>query len=258
MIDIYDQFVWANADDKHDPEKVLEQIHAYCNPRKNEVLESHRFWCLRLEDFPLFEHFLTELRKKAETCNFGETDRMIRDKIVFSASGKLQELLRREDKLDLPKCLQICRAFEQSNKHVQEIRRDRTSTEVVNKVDNHKQKSQKNNHKGAKPKKPNVSKPMKQKIKCHFCGYSHEKGKEKCPAWGEKCNNCSGRNHFKSCCKKVNSLEKQQEDSSGSEEEFWLHYINGTVNSKVKAKMLVNNCEVQFQIDTGAEINTIQ
>lgn len=43
---------------------------------------------------------------------------MIRDKIVFSANGKLQELLLREEKLDLEKCIQICRAYEQSNKHV--------------------------------------------------------------------------------------------------------------------------------------------
>ena len=47
---------------------------------------------------------------------------MMRDKTVFSVTGKLQELLLQEDKLDLQKCIKICRAFEQSNKHVQEIR----------------------------------------------------------------------------------------------------------------------------------------
>ena len=45
--------------------------------------------------------FLTELYARAETCNFQEKERMIRDKIVFSTQGKLQELLLRESDLDL-------------------------------------------------------------------------------------------------------------------------------------------------------------
>jgi hypothetical protein len=41
---------------------------------------------------------------------FDNKDRMIRDKIVFTVQGKLQELLLREDKLSLDKAIQICRA----------------------------------------------------------------------------------------------------------------------------------------------------
>ena len=44
---------------------------------------------------------------------------------------------------------------------------------------------------------------------------------------------------------------------SGSEDEFWLQCITSGMKSKVKAKMIVNDLEVDFQIDTGAEINTI-
>jgi hypothetical protein len=49
--------------------------------------------------------------------NFDNKDRMIGDKIGFTVQGKLQELLLREDKLSLDKAIQICRAYEQSNKH---------------------------------------------------------------------------------------------------------------------------------------------
>ena len=147
VIEIYDQFEWDSPDDKDDPEKVYRNIEKYCNPRKNEVLESHRFWNCKLEHFPSFEHFLTELRKLVESCNFTEKDRMIRDKIVFSTSGKLQELLLREDKLELVKCIKIARAYEQSNKHVKELR-DSTSAQKINKITRSKlsdkqQKSQK-------------------------------------------------------------------------------------------------------------------
>ena len=47
---------------------------------------------------------------------------MLRDKIVLTVTGKLQELLLREDGLTLEKALKICRAFDQSNKHVKELR----------------------------------------------------------------------------------------------------------------------------------------
>jgi len=248
VIDIYDQFVWTNDDDKNDPDKVLQQIEAYCNPRKNEVLETHRFWCVKFDDFTSFEHFLTEVRRRAESCNFQEKDRMIRDKIVLSTSGKLQELLLREEKLELDKCLQICRAYEQSNRHVQEIRQDKVP-DSVNKVDNAKPRS----HAGASG--TGMARP---KLKCTFCGLLHERSKEKCPAWGKKCNNCGVRNHFKSCCRKVQTVEQNDKPEEATEEEFWLNYIDSSINSKAKAKMIVNDCDVNFHIDTGAQVNTIQ
>ena len=52
---------------------------------------------------------------------------MIRDKNIFSTSGKLQELLLIEDKLELEKSIKIARAYEQSNKHVKELRDSTTA-----------------------------------------------------------------------------------------------------------------------------------
>lgn len=49
---------------------------------------------------------------------------MIRDKIVFSTSGKMQQLLLREDELDLRKAIKICQSYEQVNKHIQEMKGD--------------------------------------------------------------------------------------------------------------------------------------
>ena len=72
------------------PDKLFEKLEGYCNPRKNEVLESHRFWNVQYQE--PFDNFLTELRTRASSCNFDNKDRMIRDKIVFTVQGKLQEL----------------------------------------------------------------------------------------------------------------------------------------------------------------------
>ena len=86
------------------------KLEEYCNPQENEVLQSFRFWNIPFHE--PFDVFLTELYSRAASCNFKEKERMIRDKIVFSVSGKLQELLLRESNLGLKKAKEICRAFE--------------------------------------------------------------------------------------------------------------------------------------------------
>ena len=105
---------------------------------------------------------------------------------------------------------------------------------------------------GKSTKRPGVT-PIKQKS-CIFCGYNHEMQKEKCPAWGKVCSACKGRNHFKARCKKVHSLERENSDS---DDDYWLASVKGRISDKVMANMIINDCEIKFQIDTGAQVNTI-
>ena len=110
---------------------------------------------------------------------------------------------------------------------------DRTKYgDSVNKVDNAKPRSQ------AGASGTGLVRP---KLKCGFCGLFHERSKEKCPAWGKKCNNCGVKNHFKSCCKKVQTVDQNDKPEEATEEEFWLNYIDSSINSKAKAKMIVND-----------------
>ena len=52
---------------------------------------------------PLIIFLITELRIKVASCYFKEEDRMIRDKSVSSCTGKMKQLLLRDDDLDLKK-----------------------------------------------------------------------------------------------------------------------------------------------------------
>ena len=101
VLEVYDTFIWTDDGDKDKPDKVLEALERYCNPRDNEVIESHRFWNIPYQE--PFDKFLTELKTRAAAGNFLEKDRMLRDQIVFTVTGKLQELLPREDNLTLDK-----------------------------------------------------------------------------------------------------------------------------------------------------------
>ena len=120
VLEVSDNIMGENAKDKHKPDKVLEALEHYCNPRDNEVLESHSFLNTPYQE--PFDKFLTELKTRAASCNFQEKDRMMTDKIAFTVTGKLQELPPRMDGLTLDKAVKVCRAYEQSTKHVKEFR----------------------------------------------------------------------------------------------------------------------------------------
>ena len=69
-----------------------------------------------------FTSFLTDLRPRANLCNFGDMkDRKLRDKIVLSVTDKVQELPLREKALDLQKAVDVCRAHELTSKQTKEM-----------------------------------------------------------------------------------------------------------------------------------------
>ena len=42
--DIFRNFEWADGESKEDYKTVLKKLRAYCEPRKNQVYERHKFW----------------------------------------------------------------------------------------------------------------------------------------------------------------------------------------------------------------------
>ena len=65
---------------------------------------------------------------------------MMRDKIVFTVTGKLQELLLRVDGLTLEKAVKVCRAYEQSTKQVKEFKDNSNPSNSATKVNKVAQK----------------------------------------------------------------------------------------------------------------------
>lgn len=67
------------------------------------------------------------------------------------------------------------------------------------------------------------------------------------------------KNHFQSQCQKVNVLELEHCDSFDSDVS-WLNTIENRKEKKenISALMMVNDCEIRFQLDSGADVNTIQ
>ena len=50
--------------------KILEKFEGFCNPRKNITMLRHKFFTYRQSEGRKFFHFVTELRKLSDECEF--------------------------------------------------------------------------------------------------------------------------------------------------------------------------------------------
>ena len=96
---------------------ILTVLETYCVPRKNITYERYVVRMTIQEDCS-FDIFVTDLRRKAEYCNFRAIkDSLIRDQIVVGITDpKLRERLLHKMDLTLEKAIKLCRITEQSQK----------------------------------------------------------------------------------------------------------------------------------------------
>lgn len=97
--------------------------------------------------------------------------------------------------------------------------------------------------------------------KCKRCNYSHG-FRDNCPAYGKTCNTCSKPNHFSSVCRQrnINSIE-----FSENNQEFYIGAIERNVTSETNdvvctrwiESVRINKQNVEFKVDTGAEMNVL-
>ncbi|KAL5008722.1 hypothetical protein ScPMuIL_014303 [Solemya velum] len=257
-----------DPDDNPDKfEAVLAQFRAYCNPRKNTVIERYKFWMCSQRDGETFDQFVTELRTRAKNCEFGtQTDPMIRDRIIFGINDdRLRERLLR-DSADpaLSRVIELCRAAEASKKQLQSLQ---TQSQVP--VDSVRVKStprgaQKYSETQKTQRHSEHTRP-KERIDCKYCGYTHLP--RRCPAYGKKCGSCHRKNHFAKMCpslpKNVSAIHACDSDESDYDLEVDTLFIGELSSDQTRtnkawfATLGVNGHDVSFKLDTGAEANIV-
>ena len=155
----------------------------------------------------------------------------------------------RENPLSLNRAIQLCRSFDASHAQSNQMRTAASSSDNVNQID--LKRRQILNRKSDTSVKQATMIPIIND--CRFCGRSHKRLKANCPAFGRTCNKCGGMNHFsKKSRTNLHALhEKSCEQATDTE------YLNAMKNckSKLTALLKINDCEVRFQLDTGARIS---
>ena len=173
FISVYNHFEWSSEGDKDRPDKILEKLEEeYGAPKGNVVVNACRFWNARWKE--PFDAYLTELRTMAALCEYDDVERIIRDKIVFSASGKLQELLLLDTNLTLGIAIDICRAFEMTHRQVKEMNPDSMIEKVNVSKTAREYRKQKLRYDG------NTDPENKATKECDYCGYKHWPGRDNC------------------------------------------------------------------------------
>ena len=137
--DVFNTFTYAPAVGNVPAESpdhydiVLRKFEPYSVPRKNTVYESYTFNTREQEEGETIDSFLTALRLKAATCEFGTLlDSMIRD-------HHLKEKMLRDPGLTQDTAITICRAAETAQRQIKVL--TSVDSETVNYVNRFKQQN---------------------------------------------------------------------------------------------------------------------
>ncbi|XP_028158694.1 uncharacterized protein LOC114351613, partial [Ostrinia furnacalis] len=230
--DVYEQF----GDERPKSVKVLlEKFDLFFLPKKNLMIERHRFFTRNQLENESVEQYVFELNKLAATCELKDLkDELIKDRLICGLrEDALRERLLRESELTLKKALDICRIAEMSRAQAGKIKteqedggyQERNVHQIEEEIHMVQQRGRRASYNGqvcpcqaASGARARTAQSQGNKIrpamtssdsnrqpyravrtstsKCKYCGLSHENDKVRCPAYGQRCNKCNKPNHF--------------------------------------------------------------
>lgn len=250
---VYNTFVFTEDEtDKFDV--VMEKFEQYCTQRKNETYEGYVFRNRLQKESESIEQYVTDLRLKSQTCNFGTLcDSLIRDQIVVGVQdNKVRLYLLKETDLTLEKAIKMCQASESAKAQIKTFSKENETVEV-DAVQRTKPKVTYAKKKEARPKQESGN--------CERCGMKH--APKQCPAFGKECRKCGGKNHFAKCCFSKKRVQLGVKESDSDEEDdtaFFVDAIEGeqSVSSDEWIACLnVNGTDISLKLDTGAQVNIL-
>ncbi|XP_038075576.1 uncharacterized protein K02A2.6-like [Patiria miniata] len=202
-------------------------------------------------------------------------DSLVKDRLVCGIVANVtRERLLREEDLTLEKAVKICKAAELVKERSKELQSTTPTVHAVQKNPSAKPKPQGANRKPqatAKPQNAPKGKPSRWKPRndqqqqtsdkhhCRRCDNWHVSGK--CPAYGETCAYCRGKNHFAKCCFKKRAQGQVHTVDNDEYTDFFLDTI--TVDSvKTQANdwifpLAMNGTIIPVKLDTGAQVNIL-
>ncbi|KAG6795129.1 hypothetical protein HZU73_09579 [Apis mellifera caucasica] len=208
-----EKIVSTNLKERDDINILLAKLDKYFCPSKNEVIERYNFFNSRKKKDESIETYITQLKSKAKTCNFGKmTDSLIRDKIIMEINDKhLRTKIFNTENLNLLILIQIFNEHQnlqkkkEENKTKNDTKNDNASfknTPKIVKNFDEKTKSSNNNEKSIN---------IQNKRNCKKCNQRHPM--KACPAWGLKCEKCGIYNHYTNCCPTQFNEKKKQKSN---------------------------------------------
>ena len=269
---IHNGLPFRNPEEKKDFKIILKLWKEYCVGRTNLTYERYKFNTCAQGRGEGMEQFYVRLRSLASSCEFDKlADDFIKDRIVVGIiDDTVRKRLLQEQNLTLQLCLDICRAHEASMAQSQAMAGESVARVHVDKYRSKPQQSSNKHDKQWSQQKSDM-------IECKFCGRSHVRQKEKCPAYGKSCNKCHEKNHFANRCKLVNVSTRSNKpnkgkrnrdsvkalhsstnvDTDSDESVMAVDTGNGPYKKKIMGKFLIKGRKIEMQVDCGATVNIL-
>ena len=237
--------------DKEKYQPVVSKLDEFFKVRKNTIYERARFNRRNQREGESIEQYLTALYELIENCDYGDMkDELLRDRIVVGIRDvALSEKLQLEATLTLEQAKKKVRqreaVKEQSSKlHGQGDKNDPIVLDAV--------RSQRHSReKGATPS----TSSMPAGTRCTRCGHDKHLSGDRCPARNVICHSCKKRGHFSAQCftqSKSASAHEVNLDSA------YLDTLSGEPESVWSTKLKLEDSNVHFKLDTGAEVTAIK
>ena len=205
-----------------------------------------------------FDIYLATIRQLAAKCRYADlSEELVRDRIVLGIRCEdTRRKLLSDPSLTLSSAIAKCRREEATGRTLKDIN-GHTDEDVHRPTVKHAQ--------SVRSAKYRSLDGQSEKRGCTYCGRTHAKGREHCPAFGQVCSKCGKRNHFKAVCRQKGRTENTHELQSESESEVidLVHAMEETAQSKgekrVYAVMILRDSgrSVKFHIDSGSSTNII-
>lgn len=131
---VYKHNLTLSAAEQADVTVILNSLEQYFKPAKNVIYERYLFGCCKQEEGEPIDCFVTRLREKAATCEYGALrDELIRDKIVIGITNEnTRRRLLREKDLTLASAIEACRAAELSDRQLRSMEQERVQLDNIN------------------------------------------------------------------------------------------------------------------------------
>ena len=132
---VYETLTFEETEkDKIEP--LISKFEASCMPKKNVTHERHVFNLRKQKPEESVEQFVTELRRLAKNCEYGElTDSIIKDRIVEGINNdSTRARLLREKDLSLQRCIEVCKSSEVAEEHVKTLTHESSKVRDIDAV----------------------------------------------------------------------------------------------------------------------------
>ncbi|XP_030031283.2 uncharacterized protein K02A2.6 [Manduca sexta] len=269
-IDIYATF---EIDEKQSTyEEVITKFYDYFVPRENLSVNAHMFFMRNQNEGESLDQYLTELRKLAIQCKFGEQqERLIKDKLITGIIDKTaKNRLLREPDLTLQKAIEICKAAELSAERLQKT--ESSISGQVNKINNRSMPSQYPRSRSKSRSRTDTMQTFRQTTgrstviskQCQRCGKLHDK--RNCPAYNKICLKCNKIGHFAKQCQSGRHIKQLYTNYKTNHNLITETKLNSVCINNVSASnrdwsenvyFVDLNKNLEFKLDTGAQCNVL-